>query len=164
MHITSALLRQGIALHQAGKLASAETYYLQILKANPKDPNANHLLGILRGQQGDASGSLKLIEKAVRLAPGVPMFVMNYALALKGVGRSRQALSALDEVLAKMPANAAAWTNRGLVQIDLGLVEESIASYDRALAIDTRIAAAWINRGKHDLRNPQVAGEFARAR
>jgi len=147
MHTTSALLSQGIALHQAGKLASAETYYLQILKANPKDPNANHLLGILRGQQGDASGSLKLIEKAVRLAPGVPMFVMNYALALKGVGRSRQALSALDEVLAKMPANAAAWTNRGLVQIDLGLAEESIASYDRALAIDPRISAAWINRG-----------------
>jgi predicted O-linked N-acetylglucosamine transferase (SPINDLY family) len=147
MHTTSALLSQAIALHQAGKLASAETYYLQVLKANPRDPNANHLLGILRGQQGAASESLKLIEKAVRLAPGVPMFVMNYALALKGVGRNRQALRALDEVLAKMPANAAAWTNRGLVQIDLGLAEESIASYDRALAIDPRIAATWINRG-----------------
>ena len=147
MHTTSALLSQGIALHQAGKLASAETYYLQALKANPRDPNANHLLGVLRGQQGAASESLKLLEKAVRLAPGVPMFVMNYALALKGVGRSRQALRALDEVVAKMPANAAAWTNRGLVQIDLGLAEESIASYDRALAIDPRIAAAWINRG-----------------
>ena len=147
MHTTSALLSQGIALHQAGKLASAETYYLQALKANPRDPNANHLLGVLRGQQGAASESLKLLEKAVRLAPGVPMFVMNYALALKGVGRSRQALRALDEVVAKMPANAAAWTNRGLVQIDLGLAEESIASYDRALAIDPRIASAWINRG-----------------
>ena len=147
MHTTSALLNQGIALHQAGKLASAETYYLQVLKANPKDPNANHLLGILRGQQGAASESLKLIEKAVRLAPGVPMFVMNYALALKGVGRNRQALAALDEVLAKMPANAVAWINRGLVQIDLGLAKESIASYDRALAIDPRSATAWINRG-----------------
>src|SRR6516162_3748586 len=147
MHTTSALLSQGIALHQAGKRASAETYYLQALKANPRDPNANHLLGVLRGQQGAASESLKLLEKAVRLAPGVPMFVMNYALALKGVGRSRQALRALDEVVAKMPANAAAWTNRGLVQIDLGLAEESIASYDRALAIDPRIASAWINRG-----------------
>ena len=147
MHTTSALLNQGIALHQAGKLATAETYYLQVLKANPKDPNANHLLGILRGQQGAASESLKLIEKAVRLAPGVPMFVMNYALALKGVGRNRQALAALDEVLAKMPANAAAWINKGLVQMDLGLAEQSIASYDRALAIDPRIAAAWINRG-----------------
>jgi len=147
MHTTSALLNQGIALHQAGKLASAETYYLQVLKANPKDPNANHLLGILRGQQGAASESLKLIEKAVRLAPGMPMFVMNYALALKGVGRNRQALAALDEVLAKMPANAVAWINRGLVQIDLGLAKESIASYDRALAIDPRSATAWINRG-----------------
>jgi predicted O-linked N-acetylglucosamine transferase (SPINDLY family) len=147
MRTTSALLSQAIALHQAGKLASAESYYLQVLKANPRDPNANHLLGILRGQQGAPGESLKLIEKAVRLAPGVPMFVMNYALALKGVGRHRQALRALDEVLAKMPANAAAWTNRGLVQIDLGLAVESIASYDRALAIDPRIAAVWINRG-----------------
>src|SRR5262249_280315 len=140
MHTTSALLSQGITLHQAGKLASAETYYLQVLTPNPRDPDATNLLGVLRGQQGAASESLKLIEKAVRLAPGVPMFVMNYALALKGVGRSRQALRALDEVLAKMPVNATAWTNRGLVQIDLGLAEGSIARYDQALAIYPRLA------------------------
>tara|TARA_Y100000766_G_C18639902_1_gene475022 strand:+ start:532 stop:702 length:171 start_codon:yes stop_codon:yes gene_type:complete len=40
-------LQQGIAAHKAGKLQEAENLYRVILQTDPKNPDANHNLGIL---------------------------------------------------------------------------------------------------------------------
>ena len=41
-------LQKGIEAHKAGKVEEADQYYTAILKANPKHPDANHNMGVLR--------------------------------------------------------------------------------------------------------------------
>ena len=40
-------LKQGVEAHKAGKLQEADRYYTAILKAQPKNPDANHNMGVL---------------------------------------------------------------------------------------------------------------------
>src|SRR4030081_3342287 len=43
-----AILHQAIAFHQTGKLADAERLYLQAMAADPREPTAPHMLGVVR--------------------------------------------------------------------------------------------------------------------
>src|SRR3954471_24619628 len=63
------LLHQGLAAQQRGDQAAAERFYLAVLALAPDEPNANHLLGALRFQQGRGSEALILIGKALTAAP-----------------------------------------------------------------------------------------------
>ena len=51
-------LRRGIASHQAGKLDEAQRSYERVLKAEPRNVDANHFLGVIKGQKGDPAGVL----------------------------------------------------------------------------------------------------------
>jgi len=46
------LLQQGLLLHQRGQLAQAEPLYQEVLRAEPNNPAAYFLLGVLALQQG----------------------------------------------------------------------------------------------------------------
>ena len=72
------LVQQGLALQQQGKLAAAETYYTQALKIDPGEVDANHFLGVIKAQQGNADEGLRLIKKAIRRAPNEPVILMSY--------------------------------------------------------------------------------------
>ena len=41
------IMQQAIKLHKEGKLHDAESFYKDILKTDPKNPNANYNLGII---------------------------------------------------------------------------------------------------------------------
>ena len=44
---------QALAHHQAGRLLQAEAIYRRILKAQPDDADALHLLGVVAHQRGE---------------------------------------------------------------------------------------------------------------
>ena len=63
------MLEDILKLHQAGRLDDAETRYREWLAFNPDDPEALHLLAILRRQREDLAEALELAGKAVDLVP-----------------------------------------------------------------------------------------------
>jgi predicted O-linked N-acetylglucosamine transferase (SPINDLY family) len=160
------LLRRGVAFHQVGNLADAQKCYERVLKAEPRNVDANHLLGIIKGQQGDGTRALQLIEVAVKQAPHSPVIQMNHGNALKALGRCREAITAYDRALALQSANADAWINRGTALNALGRHVDAIASYDRAIALNRQSFPAWYNRGnalKAVRRHEDAADSYRRA-
>ncbi|HEX5959837.1 MAG TPA: tetratricopeptide repeat protein [Rhodanobacteraceae bacterium] len=63
------MLEDLIQLHRSGRLDQAEDGYRKLLAERPDDPEALHLLGILRAQRGDLAEGRQLVARAGELAP-----------------------------------------------------------------------------------------------
>ena len=69
--------------HSAGDLTQAESIYQQILEADPDQPQALHLLGVIAHQRGENEQAVTLIEKAIALNPEFVEAHSNLGLALQ---------------------------------------------------------------------------------
>lgn len=139
--------QQALALHQAGKLAEAQAIYEELVRAQPRNCDALHLLGVTYSQGGKHRKALDLIGRAIGLCPERPLFYSNRGIALAELGRFEEAVASYDRALAIEPQYADAHYNRGNVLAALKQYDAAVASYDRAIAIDSDHAAAHYNRG-----------------
>lgn len=80
------LLQQAIEHHQSGRLEEAKFIYDQILKSNPKHPDALHLRGLIALQSGDTRLAVEHLRKATQLQPKNWLFKGNLASALMETG------------------------------------------------------------------------------
>jgi len=142
-----ALIQQAVQLFQQGDLVRAAKHLQQALLAQPKNFDALHILGVIRGLQGDAKEAAKLFEKAIALNPRHPMVHFNYAKALSDAGLDDKALAHHHSAIELNPQHKESWLNLGRSLAQLGRHEEAINAYDRALAIDPNFAQAWFNAG-----------------
>ncbi len=142
----AALLKEAVALHQAGKLDQAQARYRQVLAIAPRQFDALHLLGVVERQQGDAQAALTLIARAIAINPAQATAHCNLGAALQDLGRSNEALASYDTAVRLNPGYALAWSNRGNALRKLGRLLEAVASYERALALRPACPEAWCNR------------------
>jgi protein O-GlcNAc transferase len=140
--------REALALHQAGRLAAAESLYAKALAADRNFYPALHLMGLMRLHQGRAFEALPYIERALALRPGTPETLGNYAIVLDAVGRTAEALATLERVVKLTPDDRGAWSNRGALFSKLHRHEEALADFDRAIALDPACVEALMNRGE----------------
>ena len=59
---------------QAGRLAVAEDLCRQVLRAQPRNAEVLHLLGIVLHQGGNASAGIESIKQAIAVNGNVPLF------------------------------------------------------------------------------------------
>ncbi len=133
--------------HQAGRLPEAERICQEVLRADPKNPDALNLLGVIAHQTGKNLLAVEWIEKAIRQQPSNPKFLNNLGEASRALGRLEEALACYGKVLAIEPGHFGALVNRGNALQQLKRYEEAVACYDQALAIQPGYAAAWSHRG-----------------
>src|SRR5438874_13282659 len=69
-----ATLARGLALHQAGQLDEAAASYRQVLRVEPRQPDALHLLGVTALQSGRLADAESTIRRALAVAPTQPTF------------------------------------------------------------------------------------------
>src|SRR5215470_7955498 len=96
------LLQRGYAAQQQGNLAEARHCYERVLKAEPQNLDAIHLLGVLKGQEGDNVGARRLLETAVRRLPAGPigaLILSNLGNAQHALGMSREALASFERAI-----------------------------------------------------------------
>lgn len=142
-----ALFAQAAGLHQQGKLVEAERLYLQVLQQDPQSIPGQHLLGVLRSQQGRNSDAIALIGAALEGNPKDFGALLNYGLVLQRERRFDEALAAYDRALAVRPDFVEAHFNRaGLLQ-ELHRPEEALTAYDKTLALRPNFVEAHYNRG-----------------
>src|SRR6478672_5582707 len=139
------LLQRGLAAHQAGRLDEAQRDYERVLKAEPRHVDANHFLGVIKGQKGEAAKALQLIALAAKQAPRSPIILMHHGNALKAVGRHGEALDSYDRALAIESRYADAWANRGMSLMALDRRADAVASFRRALELQPGHALASFN-------------------
>ena len=119
-------LAQGHALQQQGRLAEAAATLRELLRQEPRNAQALHLLGVTVGQMGRHQEALELMAKAIDVDPSNASVHTNLANALGEVGRHAEAVGSYDRALALQPGLAAAHRGRGLALMRLGETQAAL--------------------------------------
>ncbi|TWB82861.1 putative O-linked N-acetylglucosamine transferase (SPINDLY family) [Nitrospirillum amazonense] len=139
-------LHQAVARHQAGALDEAADLYAQVLAAEPHHPDALHLLGVLRGQQGDPAAGEGLVARAAALRPDAEILT-NLGRLRAALGRLPAAEAAFRAALARDDSHAGAAFALGTLLLNLNRPGEALAPLERAAALDPAHGAAHANLG-----------------
>ena len=73
------IFHEGVAHHQAGRLAEAERCYRLVLSQQPGHVDARQLLGVIAHQAGRNDVAIQLISEAIAINPNVGAFHNNLA-------------------------------------------------------------------------------------
>ncbi|NQV99333.1 MAG: tetratricopeptide repeat protein [Rhodospirillales bacterium] len=133
--------------HSAGRLPEAEQACRQILQAEPEQPVALHLLGLIAHQVGQHQDAVVLISQALAIRPDFAEAHANLGTALKGLGKLDQAADSYRKAIAIKPDFTAAHFNLANTLRDLGKPEQAVASYRTALTLEPGYAEALSNLG-----------------
>ena len=106
------LLRHSVDAHNSGDLQEAERGYQAILEHQPKNPNANHNLGLIAVSENQIEGALSLFKTAVDISPQTEEFWISY---IKALVKNNQRKDAKHEVERAKKAGMAANKMEGLI-------------------------------------------------
>jgi tetratricopeptide (TPR) repeat protein len=132
MSTLSDALANALAHHRAGRLPEAKQIYRQILAANPNDPNAWHLLGVIACEFGNPEMAIECIGRALQLRPDSAEAHYNLARAFHEQQRLNDAIASYRRALTLKPDYAEAHSNLGLALQTQGMFDEAVSSYRRA--------------------------------
>jgi tetratricopeptide (TPR) repeat protein len=143
----SGLLEAGLRHQRAGQLAQAKAVYIQVLKVNPSQADALHLLGLIAHQVGQDRIALETIGRAIEIEPGIALFRSSLGNTLKSLGRLAEALDAYATAIRCKPDFAEAHYNLGTVLAALGRHDDAAAAYRSAIDLNPDFADAHYNLG-----------------
>ncbi len=140
-------LQYALVLHQQGQLDQAQKLYEEVLRNEPKNFDALHLLGVLHTKQKNLQTAKSLIFKAIQLHPSSAIFYYNYGILQNDLKEYQDAIKSYDQAIAIQPNLASAFYNRGNSYQSLKQFDSAIVSYDNAIAIDANHAESYSSRG-----------------
>lgn len=141
------LLQAGLRLHQSGRAEEAAGHYQRVLAAEPRNPAANHLLGLVHLQRGRHDLAVDHIARAVAARPDDAQYLCNLGVALNGAGRPEEAVPAFQRALAANPGFAEAYSNLGMAYRALSRFDEAVGAYRQAVALKPAEAGFHYNLG-----------------
>ena len=77
----------------------AESAFRKVLEHEPNHPVANHFLGVIAHQSGHLEDAVRLIKKAVRLAPSYKQAHNNLGNIYEALGKPEAAISSYRHAL-----------------------------------------------------------------
>ncbi|MBK8909326.1 MAG: tetratricopeptide repeat protein [Rhodospirillales bacterium] len=142
-----ALLLEAVRDHRQGRLDRAVRRYTDVLRRDPRNAEALHLLGVVHHQRGDHNRALTLIGRAIALNGDDPAFHSNLGAVLLALGRLDAAAASLRHAVTLDSTHSDALNNLGNVLMRQGQAEAAEASYRQALAARPENVAARNNLG-----------------
>jgi tetratricopeptide (TPR) repeat protein len=131
----------------AGRLDIAQNLCQQILRAQPRNAEALHLLGITLHQAGQQAAAIDVVTRAIAANGTMPLYYSNLGEMLRLAGRAQEAVAAGLRAVALQPNFTQALNNLGIAYYDRAEHDEAIVYYRRALAVDPSFAEAHNNFG-----------------
>jgi tetratricopeptide (TPR) repeat protein/ubiquinone/menaquinone biosynthesis C-methylase UbiE len=144
----NALLEQGDALVNAGRLSDARNIYRSICELYPENDEAWYMTGLLSFELGELAYAAASLDQALVLNSAHPE-----ALSLRGSlklaeGDIGSALELYRRCVAADPEFAEAWTLLGSAQGAAGDYRSALTSVGRALALDARLVDAHLMKAR----------------
>ncbi|MDA0229872.1 MAG: tetratricopeptide repeat protein [Proteobacteria bacterium] len=133
--------------HTVGRLPDAEKIYQSILRADPDQPDALHLLGVIAHQESKNGIAVDLITKAIAINSDLAEAHNSLGVVLRELGKRGKAVVSYRNALAVNPGYAEAHNNLGIALKELGDLDEAVECYRRALAINPDNAETHSNLG-----------------
>lgn len=143
----NSLLATGKDLMRAGQLAEAEQKFNRILARVPHDPDALHLLGLIRFQAGNHEEAVNYIKKAIAHAQPNEDYLHNLGQIYIMTAEFAHASECFRQALDINPDYPDAHLNLGTALQGLGQLDDAVASYEKALAIKPEYPEAHVNLG-----------------
>ncbi len=144
--MSAAQLGEAWRLHRAGEHDKAETLYLAVIGADPRNYEAHHRLAFLHGQRGRWEDAERVMARAIELNPGAVDALFLRGAALQKLHRHAEAVGCFDRALALNPGFAEALLNRAASLYRLRRYEEAGDDYGRLIEIDPDYPFARGNR------------------
>jgi tetratricopeptide (TPR) repeat protein len=144
------ILQEGARQHQAGNLRDAEVAYREVLRREPENADALHLLGVLAGQAGQLQPAVELVEKAVRIRPTFHEAFSNLGRLFADLGSFDKSVRAYKRVISLRPNDAVARYVLGLVYRRWDKKDDARTAFLDALKIDPNYAAPFNELAKLD--------------
>lgn len=150
-------LQSAISHHQAGRLADAELIYKQILAAEPTQPDALHLLGVLASQCGHHAAGEDLIRRAIAAHSFAPNFRLSLGNVLIAQGRRADAIVEMQDEVRLCPGSFLAMNNLGAALAQEGRAADAIRVLEAAVALSPAYADALSNLGVEYVKAGRIA-------
>ncbi len=144
--MSSALIKQGIAFQQAGRLGDAKQIYEQVLQENPNHADGLHLLGLVAFLSGNHEIAEQLIRRAIA-NNNVFFYHSSLGNVQNALGRPDHAIESFQRALALKPDFPDALNNLGLIYFNMEDADKALDFYQRALAINPDHVDTMINMG-----------------
>jgi protein O-GlcNAc transferase len=108
-------LEQACKYHNEGRLKEAEAMYRDILRVDPRNSEALHLMGYLAGQVGNSDVAARLINSAIQIAgANAPMiYFINLAGLHLSFGQALEAETVSRMGLERDKTSSGLWNNLG---------------------------------------------------
>ncbi|MGH6933126.1 MAG: tetratricopeptide repeat-containing sulfotransferase family protein [Dongiaceae bacterium] len=136
-----------MAHHRAGRAPQAEALYRPILQANPKHPDALHLLGLIAHQTGNNQPAKDLVMQALRNRPDAPPFLNSLGIICLALDELDRAASALEKAIKLAPSYGEPHLNLGNLHRRRGDKPAAEQCFRRAIACNPRLVEAHNNLG-----------------
>ena len=140
-------LDDAVTAHRAGDLDLAQMRYEAILRTDPHQPDALHLLGLLAQRSGDLARGRELIEAALAVAPRVAQMHYNLGLLCALQNDIAAAIQCYETAAALVPEYAEANAELGNLYLKTGRVDDALRAYRAALQVSPDSATVCCNLG-----------------
>lgn len=102
-------------LELIGAVDQAERVLRAAVRDLGEQPSFAHRLAVIAGQRGDLENAVERFDAAVRMAPSVEAYRLDYVVLLLKAARYAEALAQLDAWEGLSPDDQAMWAYRGLL-------------------------------------------------
>jgi Flp pilus assembly protein TadD len=150
------MLSAVLAHAQSGEIPRAAAIAEQALAEGFEHPLLLNVLATRLEHEGNFEAAVRLLERAVAIAPEDVPARNALALCLQRVDRPQEALEHVEELLKRHPDLGFVHANKGNALIALGSLGQAQASHLRALELDPQcfaamgsLAAIATHRGEH---------------
>lgn len=133
--------------HRHGRLQDAEAGYRGVLKHDPKNHDALHLLGTIVAQKGKAEEGIGLIERALAVAPSSVEAHFNLANIFTRLSRLADAERHFRAAFDLRPSHADAANGVGGVLLRTARYDEAETWLNKALSLNPSSVSALNNMG-----------------
>jgi protein O-GlcNAc transferase len=140
-------LKNATAWHGAGRLPEAESAYQEVLRAQPDNQDALHLLGVLYTQSGRREQGIAAMEKSLAINSRQPFVHANLGNALLALGRYSSSIERFRRSLTLAPDNALAHYGLSCALLAARDPANALESAERAVAAAPDFAEAHNARG-----------------
>ena len=140
-------LQAAITHHGSGRLEDAERGYRLLLEAEPGQPDALHLLGVIAHQSGNHEAAIALIDQAIAARPIFAEAFSNKASAYRELEQFEAAIDTYQIAIEQKPEFADARYNLGSLLQSQNRLDEAISHYEETLTLRPDFVEAHFNLG-----------------
>lgn len=133
--------------YQDGNLKKAEDICREIIKNQPENFDALHLLGLIYSQRGEPNKAIDYIKKALQLNPHCADAYNNMGIVFQRVGQIDKAIANYQKALQLRPELVQACYNLATAFQANGQLDEAIFFYQKTMKMNPDFAGTYYNMG-----------------